>query len=297
MPLVGHVYYITDASKAFVPVVLGDEPPTTGFVPWPGTKVHATYYRESFLGLRLYLWSTAATAGSDGSFQLADPPAQVEEQASFVSLTVTSGVPVFHSSYVPVAEARSKKLDLWVYVDRLPVSDGISAGTISRRVSGHGLPGNTTITAGDPYGLNFSGSEGQVSMSFNVWIAPDTSPNLGEFLDLSINGYHIHVGFPTDVFESPDDVLNSIKSGIAAAGPSINSAVLTRMTEILEAQEGLSAEMASNFLNNDVSVVFRDIGSPHKHSWKISDTADPTIALTANPCIGFPRNFAVESHT
>jgi hypothetical protein len=42
-----------------------------------------------------------------------------------------------------------------------------------------------------------------------------------------------------------------------------------------------------------VSVVFFGIGYPHKHSWKIGDTTDETIVLTANPCIGFPRNFAV----
>jgi hypothetical protein len=295
VPLVGHVYYITDASKAFVPVVLGDQPPTTGFVPWRGAKVEATYYWE-FRGRRGRLWSTTAPAGSDGSFQLADPPAQVEQQANLVSLIVASGVPVFRSTYIPVAEARTTELDMWVYVDRLPVSDGISAGTISQQVNRHGLPGNTTITAGGPYGLNFSGSEGQVNMNFNIWIAPDTSPNLGAFLDLSINGYDINVGWPTDWVESPDDVLNSIKSGIAAAGSSINAAVLKRMVGILETQDGMSATMASNFLKNEVSVVFFGVGYPHRHSWDIGNTTDGTIVLTANPCIGFPRSFAVEPH-
>jgi hypothetical protein len=292
VPLAGHVYYIVDAPKAFVPVVLGDKPPTTGFVPWPGAKVHATYHGELFPGLPLQ-WSTTATAGSDGSFHLANPPAQVWERFSSVSLIVTSGVPVFRSGIMPVAEARSRELDLWVYVDRLPVSDGISAGTISQLVGEHGLPSHTTITAGGPYGLNFSASDGQVSMNFNLLITPDTSPNLGDFLDLSINGYDISVGWPTDWVESPDDVLNSIKSGIADAGPRINAAVLNRMAEILEAQDGLNATMASTFLGKDVSVVFFGIGYPHKHSWKIGDTTDETIVLTANPCIGFPRNFAV----
>jgi hypothetical protein len=293
MPLVGHVYYITDASEAFVPVVLGDQVPTTGFVPWPGSTVEVTYYWEMF-GFLPSTWSTTATAGSDGSFQLADPPAQVEESAGHVSLTVSSGVTVFRSGYVLAAEARSKELDMWVYVDRLPESDGISAGTISQQVNGQGLPGNTTITAGGPYGLNFNGSEGQVSMNFNIWIAPDTSPDLGDFLDLSINGYDINVGWPTSIFESADDVLNKIKAGIAASGSSINTAVLTRMEGILEAQEGLTTSMASNFLNNDVSVVFYGVGYPAAHSWNIGNTADGTIVLTANPCIGFPRNFGAD---
>jgi len=291
VPLVGHVYYITDASTAFVPVVLGDDLPTTGFEPWPGSTVEVTYYWELFL---VPLWSTTATAKSDGSFELSDPPAEIGDLAGLVSLTVTSGVPVFRSGYVPVAEARSKELNMWVYVDRLPVSDGISAGTVSQQVNGQGLPGNTTITAGGPYGLNFSGSEGQVSMNFNISIAPDTSPNLGDFLDLSINGWDINVGWPTSWFESAGDVLNKIKSGIAAAGSSINTAVLKRMAGILEAQEGLTASMASNFLDNEVSVVFFGVGYPTPHSWNIGDTSDGTIVLTASPCISFPRNFAVE---
>jgi hypothetical protein len=293
MPLAGHVYYITDASEAFVPVVLGDQVPTTGFVPWPGSTVEVTYYWE-LLGFLPSVWSTTATAGSEGSFQLVDPPAQVEESSRYVSLTVSSGVTVFRSGYVPVAEARSKELNMWVYVDRLPESDGISAGTISQQVNGQGLPGNTTITSGGPYGLNFNGSEGQVSMNFNISIAPDTSPNLGDFLDLSINGYDINVGWPTSIFESADDVLNKIKAGIAASGSSINTAVLKRMEAILETQEGLTASMASNFLNNDVSVVFYGVGYPTAHSWNIANTSDGTIVLTANPCIGFPRNFAAD---
>jgi len=293
VPLVGHVYYVTDATEAFAPVILGDAVPTTGFVPWPGSTVEVTYYWELF-GF-LPLWSTTARAASDGSFQLADPPPQVEELGSYVSLTVTSGVPVFRSGYVPASEARSKELDMWVYVDRLPISDGISAGTISQQVNGQGLPGNTTITSGGPYGLNFSGSEGQVSMNFNIAIVPDTSPDLGDFLDLSINGYDISVGWPTSWFESADDVLNKIKSGIAAAGSSINTAVLKRMEGILEAPpENLTASMASNFLNNEVSVVFFGVGYPTSHSWNIGNTSDGTIVLTADPCIGFPRNFTVD---
>jgi hypothetical protein len=292
MPLAGHVYYITDPSTAFVPVILGDEVPTTGFVPWPGSTVRVTYYWE-FLGF-LPLWSATATAGPDGSFQLADPPAQVEELGGYVSLTVTSGVPVFRSGYIPASEARSRELDMWVYADRLPVSDGISAGTVSQQVSGQGLPGNTTITAGGPYGLNFAGSEGQVSMNFNIWIAPDTSPDLGDFLDLSINGWDINVGWPTSWFESADDVLNKIKAGIAAAGSSINTAVLKRMEAILETQDSLTAGQAASFLDNEVSVVFFGVGYPTRHSWNIGDTSDGTIVLTANPCIGFPRNFKVD---
>ena len=43
-----------------------------------------------------------------------------------------------------------------------------------------------TITADGLYGLNFSGADGQVSINFNISIAPDMSRTLGNFLDLAI---------------------------------------------------------------------------------------------------------------
>ena len=292
MTLNGHVYYVTDVTEAFTPVILGDNLPTSGFEAWPGAIVTATYYWPIF-GL-LPLWATSATVAGDGSFELAPPPGEFAALVDTVSLKVTAGPPVYRSGYISLAEAQSRELDIWLYPDTLPTADGISAGAVSQVVNGQGLPGNTTLTAGGPYGLNFSGSEGQVSLEFNIVVAPDTSPDLDDFLDLSINGWDINVGWPTSWFESADDVLNKILSGIAGAGGSMNSAVLARMETILENQDGLSAQLAANFLNNDVSVTFYGVGYPNHHSWNIGDTSDRTIVLVANPCIGFPRNFAVD---
>lgn len=263
MSLVGHVYHVTNASEAFVPVVLGDTHPTSGFVPWPGVTVIAQYWAELVPGFPLLpFFVTTATVARDGSFELLEPT--VKFAGEMVSLLVTSGVPYYRSEYISLSGARSKELNLWLYVDTLPTSDGISAGTISQQVAGQGLPSNTTITAGGLYGLHFYGTDGQVGMNFNLWIAADTSPNLNSFLDLSINGYSINVDWPTSIVESADDVLNKIKSGIAGAGSSVNQAVLKRMEGILDSQEHLTASLASTFLSN-VSVTFYGIGYPNAH--------------------------------
>lgn len=290
MALHGHVYYITEPSQAFVPVVLGDTAPTTGFVPWGGVTVEAIYFWD-FLGLEFPVWVASTHTAHDGSYTLPEPSAGLNGIAQQVALRVVSGVTVYRSSYMSRAHALSRPLDMWIYVDRLPVSDGITAGTVSQQINGHGLPGNTRITAGGPYGLNFRGSEGQVDINFNIWTAPDVSCDLNAFLDLSLNGYDIEVGWPTDWFESPGDVLNKIRSGIASAGSSINTAVLNRMASILETSEGLTAGLANNFLHHDVSTTFFGISYPHAHNWGIGETGDNTVVLTANACIGFPRSF------
>lgn len=289
MPLVGHIYKITDALKAFVPIILGSEGGLqSGFVPWSGTTVIAHYYWWPLPSLPpLPYYSTFAKVARDGSFSVMDSPLLLAPV--YVNLIVRSGVTIYRSDYMPLAFAQDTELNFWVYVDKLPIEDGISAGTISQVVAGQGLPDNTTITAGGPYGLNFSGSTGQVSLNFNIWIAPDTSPNLNNFLDLSINGWDINVGWPESWFESADDVLNKIKSSIAGAGSSANQAVLKRMEGILESQEGLDEKSASDFLKNEVVVTFSGIVYPKKYSWGIGDTSNKTIVLVANPCIGYPR--------
>jgi len=294
MTLVGHVYRVTNPLQAFAPVILNNAPPTSGFIPWPGATVTPLYaFHVPSIGFLPIPFFTTANVAADGSFSLAIPPAGLNQFPIVVSLSVTSGVGLYRSGYISLSQAQSKELNLWLYPDTLPTSDGISAGTISQQVSGQGLPGNTIITAGGPYGLNFSGSEGQVSINFNIWTAANISPNLKDFLDLSINGWDINVGWPTSWGESANNVLNKIKSGIAGTGSSINTVVLQRMEGLLESQEGLSASVVSKFLNQEVSVTFYGIGYPHSHSWGIGHTSDKTIVLTANPCIGYPRSSVI----
>lgn len=310
MSLTGHVYFITDPKAAFAPVVLGNQSPTSGFVPWANATVSASYYVTSRTllavsrakpvnppdpgpdpGPSVRIWTATAAVRPDGSFSIPEPGLSRLETVDSVTLQVISGVPVFRTSDIPFATAKSKPLNIWVYVDKLPTSEGITAGTVSQQVNGQGLPGNTTITVGGPYGLNFSGSQGQVNINFNVSIAPDTSPALQSFLDVSINGWNINVGWPTSWFESADDVLNKIRSGIAGAGTNINNAVLARIQSILETDDGIPSQLAANFLNNEVSVTFSGVGYPTSHSWGINDTNDNTVVIVADPCIGFPRRF------
>ena len=232
----------------------------------------------------------SSITGQDGSFSLADQP------FPSVWLTVTSRVPLYRSGGIPHRQALSSELDIWLFPDTLPTSDGITAGTVSQQLSGRGFPGNTIIDSGAALtgsaGLTFAGSEGQVSLAFGINITPDLSQDLQTFLDINLNGWHINVGFPTDLGESADDVLNSIRSGLGTAATGLNATVLQQMQTILEAQEGLTASMAMTFLTQDVSVTFMDVNFPNQHSWGIGDTSDKTIVLTADPCIGFPRNLS-----
>lgn len=320
MSLHGHVYQITNKDQAFLPILLNNVPPTAGFVPWPGLKVAAR------LGLDFGpMWAiiptyATATTGPDGSFHIPSPPALPGgTESTFVSLLVSTGVPVFRSAWTPVAEAEFRDLNIWVFVD--PDSHGISAGMVSKQVQGHKLPGNTLITAGGPYGLNFAGSESvadveTVAVNFNVWIAPDTSPNLDDFLDLSINGYDVTADYPTGAsyaaeglaaglsplgsagfkgIESADDVVKQIKDGITAIGGSVNAAVLKKMEDDMLAQyKGMKASLARTFFESDVSVTLHRISYPAKYSWHIGDTSDKTIVVTAYACVGWPRDFAAE---
>lgn len=295
MPLVGHVYKVTNPLEVFAPVIRGDALPTSSFEPWPRSVVIAHYYWEvpyfGFLPLLPRTDNPPAPAAGDGSFSLWDPAPEVVGQPFpvWVSLEVEQGPTFYRSGRISLSEAQFKELNLWLYVD-FP-SDPISAGDISKLVAGHSLPGNTIITAGGPYGgLNFTGSDGPVSIDFNIRIDPDTSPNLNDFLNLSIYRPNINAGWP----ESVDDVLNKLKSGIAAAGRSINQAVLQRMADILQRPPvGLTSEMASAFLS-DVSVTFYSISYPStpypiSHSWGIGNIKDDTPILVAHPCIGYPR--------
>ena len=47
MSLVGHVFFITDPKTAFIPVLLGDQSPTSGFEPRPKSTVLASYYLDN----------------------------------------------------------------------------------------------------------------------------------------------------------------------------------------------------------------------------------------------------------
>jgi len=180
-----------------------------------------------------------------------------------------------------------------LFPDTLAVSAGIGAGDVSGVLAGSGLPGNTQITA-SPSGLSFQGSEGQVSLKFGIALRPDTSNDLNAFLDLSLASLNISVDWPTSWFKSATDVLNDLRSGLASAASSVNSAVLAKMETIIETEDGLPSSLAETFFNDEVSVTFMDVWYPTHHTWGIGDKDDGTVVVLADPCIGYPRDFAME---
>ncbi len=296
MAIEGHIYRITDARTFFTPIVLGGTPPATGFEPWPGVNVGASLYGKLLFFVVDYE-NLYTTTDSAGRFSLADPPANLVNifggtEEAFVSLLCShDGRPLFRSGMFQLGEADERELNIYLYPDTLSVSEGIVAGDVSGVLGGAGLPGNTQITA-NPSGLSFKGSEGQVSLQFGVALTPDTSNNLGAFLDLTLASWNINVDWPTSWFKSATDVLNDLRAGINGAGSSVNSAVLDKMKTVVEDEDGLPASLADTFFASDVSVTFMDVWYPATHTWGIGDTGDETVVVMADPCIGWPRDFS-----
>jgi hypothetical protein len=298
MSLEGAVYRITDAKTFFTPIVLGSGPPTTGYEPWPGVTVGASLWGK-LLFFAVDYENLYTTTDRNGRFAIADPPANLVNlfggyNEAFVSLLLSDdGRPVYRSGVFPLAEGDQRELNIYLFPDELAVSDGIGAGDVSGVLGSSGLPGNTQITA-SPSGLSFNGSEGQVSIQFGISLTPDTSNDLNAFIDLTLASWNINVDWPTSWFKSATDVLNDIRSGLAGAASSVNSAVLAKMETIIETEDGLPSSLAETFFNNDVSVTFMDVWYPTQYTWGIGDKDDSTVVVMADPCIGYPRNFSMD---
>lgn len=293
MSVTGHVFFITDAVKAFTPVISNHKQPTDGFRPWEGALVTASYLWkfESFGPITLVTQNF--TTLEDGSFEFPNPPGNPRLSIPFaVWITVTGGEVIFRSNIIPFETAVSKPLDIWLYPDIVPVKDGISAGTVSSELSNSQLPGNTKITSGGPeYGLQFKGSRGQANINFTVSVVPDVSPVQDHFLDLALGNSKISVGWPTSWFYPKSEIHDEIRSGIANAGSGVNQAVLTQMKTILIAEDNLTEAIVQDFLKNEVVITLFALSYPGNHTWSTNDKTDPTIVLIVNPCIGFPRTF------
>jgi hypothetical protein len=298
MSLEGAVYRITDARDFFTPIVLGEGPPTTGFEPWPGVTVAASMYGKLIFFLADYE-NLYTTTGSSGAFTLQDPPAALVNAfggpgEAFVSLLVSqNGQPLYRSGLFQLAEGDQRDLRIYLFPDELAPSDGIAAGDVSGVLGNAGLPGNTEITA-SPSGLSFVGSEGQVSIQFGVSLSPDVSNDLGKYLDLGLASWNINVDWPTSWFKSADDVLADLRKGLDGAAGSVNSAVLAKMETIIETEDGLPSSLAAQFFSDEVSVTFMDVTYPSRHAWGIDANDDRTVVVMADPCIGYPRDFAME---
>jgi len=241
--------------------------------------------------------------GKDGSFSLPETPKSIQGKhgkASFVMLKVTNGVPIYRTTYMPVHEAQSRSLDIWVYIPTEAQQQGISAGFISQQLNsvsagGEGLPSNTLISAGGQdaaYGINFVGSSAEVRLIFNVWIAPATGSDIRDYFNLTVNGWDVNVYFPDTLFISASDIANALVHGIPAADGSVSAGVVgTLANDLVGLADGLiTLDQAKNFFGNDVTVTFANIAYPAQlHSWGLSDTSDTTIILTATPAIAFPQ--------
>jgi hypothetical protein len=140
--------------------------------------------------------------------------------------------PFYRSAVFPRAHT-SKPLDIFLYQPTVPNSDGLTAGQISAGLSGQGLPGNTTLTA-NPWGIGVAGSEGQADIQFGVQLVADTSPNLSIFFDLALDGWNIHVGWPTSWCESADDILNKIRTSLQTSGSKAGQLVSGTITKAFE---------------------------------------------------------------
>lgn len=323
MTISGHVRRVTNIESCYGPILFGDDaPPTQGFDPWAGATVSLVFRCDapSFFG-QIFGWvllpvdlggdlSRSVTTGADGSFSFSDPTAtQLEQIAAWagipgdealtVELWVAQGQFPFQVMYrsdvsLTLKEADGKELDLWLLPYKLPVKDGISAGMISGVMSGKGLPGNTTITANGS-GLSFSGSSSGADVNFGIGITPDTSSDLDAFFDIALTSWNIDVGWPADWCTSADDILHQIQGAVGGAGASVNAKVLALMKGILDkAYPGLQDEVAT-FIDQDVSVTFINLSYPKPgYSWPASNTKDGTVALLAEPVIGWPRSLASE---
>lgn len=310
MPVAGRVFRINDETLALGPIlvdlpIIGEPDPILGTSHWSGLTVDVTFSAAILPFVNVTMIRSATTA-SDGSFSVpSDVPPQFGNLPWQVSLIVTSGVPLYRSAPMPLAQATSKSLNIWLFPQILPTSSGVSAGTISGLLAGGNLPGTTTITSapaahpGTGLEIQFSepgafGIANQVHIDFGVTISPDKSSNLSNFLDIGITFANIGIDFPTSLFKSYNDIYQIIQSQVAQAGGSMNASVLAKLEQQVQQVKlpvgTVTAAMASDFVTEDVSVTFTDVSFPNQHTWLIGDVKDPTIVLAANPCIGYPRN-------
>jgi len=282
MSIKGQLNFVNNPTEFFTPVVLGGKP-SGGYT--PATGVSFTVELHGILGGFFYFTVSASSSTVDGTFELPNFPLNLPAETVWVTVSLT-GSPYYRSELFPLANT-GKGLNIYMYQPDLPRSAGITAGTISKVLSGAGLPGNTQIKA-TPWGLNLSGSKSQANIQFGVLMAPDTSPNIALFLDLSLNGWNIHVGWPEDWCESATDILNSIRSGLQSADSSTNQVVLQQIKTTLQAQFPNVPAAGIQSLINAVSFQFVTLIFDNNYSWPMSNTTDKTIVLSPVVAIGYP---------
>jgi hypothetical protein len=296
----GHIYRITDVETFFAPILSGQGPPAQGYEPWGGLEVQTWSVNDL---LPIPFPGGSAQTQADGGFDITQTPPNPtlgggSGQPSDIrfSLLISEGSfpyrPLYRSDLsLSVESAETTDLNIWLLTEPVDVKDGISAGTVSGVLQNSALPGNTQITA-SPSGLAFAGSDSGADIQFGISLTPDTSFDLNTFLDLRLNSWNIHVGWPADWCNNADDILIEIHRGLQDAGSSMNATVLTKMETIFVAMEPLLASSVHTFFQSDASVTFMDVTYPTQHTWSVSDTTDATVVVAGDLCIGYPRHLS-----
>ena len=287
MSIKGQVNLITNAVGFFTAVLSGDAPPdgswasATG-MPFGVEITGAPQAREETFRIE------GVVDESDGTFSLAGFREGLPVDVAAISLKL-HGTQCFRTEYFS-AGALGRSLQLFLLQPRVPLTSAITAGQISANLEGSGLPGNTKLTSG-PAGLGVAGSKEGAHLQFGVAVVPDVSFDLALFMDVELNGYDIHVGWPADICESANDVLKKIRKGLRAAGSDVNATVLKNIESALTSPpESLDPVLANQLLQN-VSVQFVSVVTLNDHTWPLKDTGDKTPILFAQPVFGYPRRF------
>jgi hypothetical protein len=298
--LTGHVYRITDPGTFFVPILLGQGPPAEGYQPWSGLEVRTWSVNDLFP--IPFPGGTAQTA-QDGGFEITQTPPNPTlgggvGQPSDIrfSLGVSEGTFPFRPLYrsdlsLSVEAAETTELNVWLLPESIDVKDGATAGDVSGVLHDSGLPGNTHITA-SPSGLSFSGSDSGANIKFSISITPDTSFDLTALLDLRLSSWNIDVGWPADWCTNADDILAEIVRGLQDSATSMNASVLAKLENLFADIENLPLSTVRAFFGSDASVTFMDVTYPTQYTWPLSNTADTTVVIAGDLCIGYPRHLS-----
>jgi len=287
MSIKGRVNQITDPVGFFSVILAGGGVPATGFGPFSGqaftvTLAGAIQVAEGGVVPVSSVSTTASTV--DGSFAFPmNPPA-----ATVLALSLSlNGQPLYRSALFPLSQSPADA-EMYLFQPTIPSSANFTAGQMSKLLAGHGLPGNTMLST-TPWGLSVSGSQSQANLQFGIMITPDTSHDLGVYVDLALNGWNIHVGWPESWCESADSILSKIRSGLQDSGSKSNGAVVDHVKQALEGPPFSLSDAVANDLLAAVSLQLSSLVFPITYAWPLSNQADTTAILVPQLVIGYPR--------
>ena len=292
MSIKGRVNQITDPLGFFGPILAGEGVPATGSAPFRGQAFTVTLAGAIQVpGAAITPISSISTTAStvDGSFAFAMNPPSATSIALSVSL---HGQPLYRSAFFPL-NLSPADAEIYLYQPTVPASANFTAGQMSKLIAGNGLPGNTVLST-TPWGLSVSGSQSQAHLQFGIQITPDTSHDLGVFVDLALNGWNIHVGWPESWCKSADSILSTIRSGLQKSDSSANQAILADVQQALEGPPLQLPQAVVTALLAAVTLQFSSLVFPTNHTWPLSNQSDTTAVLVPQLVLGYPPFNPVE---